>query len=339
MQQVIRLVGPEQAVELLGVRLVGLNADNGLKLLFTLVLIALVFGLGYLLRALANRGLRERSDKRTEFWTHQVIKLGSAVIVILGLLSIWFEDPTRLTTALGLVTAGLAFALQKVVTAVAGYFVILRGRTFNVGDRIVMGGVRGDVIALDFTQTTIMEMGQPPPVQGADPAMWVRSREFTGRVVTVTNAKIFDEPVFNYTRDFPFVWEELTLPIAYASDRDQAERILLDAAARHTVQISELSHDVLEEMQRRYVMKRAEMKPKVYYRLTDNWLELTVRFIVNDHGIRALKDAMSRDILRALDEAGIGIASATFEIVGLPPLRLQGKSRAGDATRPSVAND
>jgi small-conductance mechanosensitive channel len=334
MQEVIRLVGPERAVELLGVRLVGLNADNGLKLLFTLVLIALVVGLGYLLRGLATRVLQARPDKRTEFWARQAIKLGSAVLLIMGLLSIWFEDPTRLTTALGLVTAGLAFALQKVVTAVAGYFVILRGRTFNVGDRIVMGGVRGDVIALDFTQTTIMEMGQPPPVQGADPAMWVRSREFTGRVVTVTNAKIFDEPVFNYTRDFPFVWEELALPITYDADRDRAERILLDAAGRHTVQISELSQDVLEEMQRRYVMKRADMTPKVYYRLTDNWLELTVRFIVRDHGIRTLKDAMSRDILRALDDAGIAVASATFEIVGLPPLRLQGETRSGDATQP-----
>jgi small-conductance mechanosensitive channel len=61
----------------------------------------------------------------------------------MGLVSIWFDDPTRLTTALGLVTAGLAFALQRVVTAVAGYLIILRGKTFNIGDRISMGGVRG----------------------------------------------------------------------------------------------------------------------------------------------------------------------------------------------------
>ena len=36
-----------------------------------------------------------------------------------------------------------------------------------------------------------------------------------------------------------------------------------------------------------------------------------------------MKDAMSRDIFAAFDEAGIGIASATVEIVGLPPLRVQ----------------
>ena len=100
--------------------------------------------------------------------------------------------------------------MQRVITAVAGYFVILRGKTFNVGDRIVMGGVRGDVIDFSFMQTRIMEMGQPPKVErNTDPAMWVRSRQFTGRIVTVTNDKIFDEPVYNYTREFPYIWEEI----------------------------------------------------------------------------------------------------------------------------------
>jgi hypothetical protein len=52
-----------------------------------------------------------------------------------------------------------------------------------------------------------------------------------------------------------------------------------------------------------------------------------VRFVVEDHGIRDVKDAMSRDMLPALDEAGIGIASTTFEIVGLPPLRITREER------------
>ena len=242
----------------------------------------------------------------------------------MGLVSVWFDDPTRLTTALGLVTAGLAFALQKVVTSVAGYFVILRGQTFNVGDRITMGGVRGDVIALGFIQTTIMEMGQPPAVQNADPAMWVHSRQYTGRIVTVSNAKIFDEPVYNYTRDFPYIWEEMTLPITYTADRDRAERILLEVAGRHTVADR---RDRARPRCWRWSGATSSggptMTPKVYFRLTDNWLELTVRFIARDHGIRELKDAMSREILAALDDAGIGIASATFEVVGLPPLRLE----------------
>jgi small-conductance mechanosensitive channel len=167
-------------------------------------------------------------------------------------------------------------------------------------------------------------MGQPPNVQNADPAMWLRSREYSGRIVSVTNARIFDEPVYNYTRDFPYIWEELSLPIGYGSDRRRAEQILLQAAERHTVPIAELGEPDLRELQWRYTMKPADLTPHVYYRMTDNWLELTLRFIVKDHATRATKDAVSRDVLQALEAAGIGVASATFEIVAVPPLRLEG---------------
>jgi small-conductance mechanosensitive channel len=174
----VRLVGPHDAVEIFGVRLVGVDAHNGRKLLFSIGLIVVAILLRWGLNALA-RLLLDRVSERAGFWVRQAVRLTILVILIVGLISVWFDDPTRLATALGLVTAGLAFALQKVVTSLAGYFVILRGATFTVGDRITMGGVRGDVVALGFFQTTIMEMGQPPAVQGADPAMWVQSRQFT----------------------------------------------------------------------------------------------------------------------------------------------------------------
>ena len=309
-------------MEIFGVELVGVNAENGQKLLLTLAFLAIVFLLRQGLHAAARRLLRAGATEHTRFWTRQAINLATTLLLVLGLLSVWFDDPTRLATALGLVTAGLAFALQRVVTAVAGYFVILRGNNFTVGDRITMGGVRGDVIGLGLIQTSIMEMGQPPAVQGADPAMWVRSRQYTGRVVTVSNDKLFDEPVYNYTREFPYIWEEITLPITYQADRGRAERILLDAAERHAGPLREESRRALDAMQRRYVVQPSSAEPKVYYRLTDNWLELTLRLVTEARGVRDVKDAMSREILRDLDAAGIGIASATYEIVGFPPLRV-----------------
>lgn len=305
-----------------GIRFVGVNAENGQKLLLTVALILIVWALRIALRRIMRSVRIAHSDPHTEFWARQGINIGTTVLLVVGLLSIWFDDPTRLATALGLVTAGLAFALQKVVTAIAGYFVILRGNTFNVGDRITMGGVRGDVIGLGFIQTTIMEMGQPPAVQAADPAMWVKSRQFTGRIVTVSNDKIFDEPVYNYTRDFPYLWEEIAIPVTYETDRDRVEQILLRAARRHTERHSQTSQQAMDAMMRRYFMQPVSVEPKVFYRLTDNWLELTVRFLTEDRGVRDLKDAMSREILREFDAAGIGLASVTFDIVGLPPVRL-----------------
>jgi small-conductance mechanosensitive channel len=310
------------SVELLGIRLLGFSSVAGHKLLLTLGLILVVVLLRAVTSALIGRvNLVDGRDSRFRFWARQALSLVIAAILVIGIVSIWFDNPANLTTAVGLVTAGLAFALQKVVTSLAAYFIILRGTTFTVGDRITMGGVRGDVVGLGFFQTTIMEMGQPPSVQGADPAVWVMSRQFTGRIVTVANSKIFDEPVYNYTRDFPFIWEEMRLPIAYRDDRTRAEAILLESARQHAVDPSSLDAAMLERLERNFRVSRADFEPRVFWRLTDNWLELTVRFITRDHGVRSIKDAMSRDVLARLEAENIAIASSSIEISRLPELK------------------
>ena len=310
-------------MEIFGIKLIGINQENGQKLLLTVLFILGILLLGFILRRLAGLFLGGTKFERARFWMKQGISVFITALLIISVVSIWFDDPSRLATGIGLVTAGLAFALQKVVSSIAGYFVILRGRNFTVGDRISMGGVRGDVIGLGFIQTTIMEMGEPPAVQNADPAMWVKSRQFTGRIVTVANNKIFDEPVFNYTRDFPFIWEEISIPITYEADRRQAEQIMLAATNKYVLKITEMSQEAVERLQNQYFVSVEEFEPEVYYRLTDNWLELTVRFIVGEHHIRKVKSNISRDMIQHFDEVGIGIASSTYDIVGLPPIQIQ----------------
>jgi small-conductance mechanosensitive channel len=227
---------------------ISFNSEIWLKVLLTVAFLMIL----WLLRRFANNLTREllhRQHKgRVWFWTGQVLNLTTALLFILGLLTIWFDNPNSIATALGLVTAGVAFALQKVITAIAGYFIILRSNIFSVGDRIEMGGVRGDVISLGFIETKIMEMGQPPSIGGTTSSSWVKSRQFTGRIVTVTNDRIFEEPVYNYTRDFPYLWEEISIPISYNADRDRAEQILVECAERHTERLNEMSQESLKIM-------------------------------------------------------------------------------------------
>lgn len=64
----------------------------------------------------------------------------------------------------------------------------------------------------------------------------------------------------------------------------------------------------------------------MYWRLTDNWLELAVRFLCTDHGVRDVKDAMSRAILSDLDAAGIQVASTSFVINKLPPISIAARA-------------
>lgn len=178
----------------------------------------------------------------------------------------------------------------------------------------MMGGVRGDVIALGFMQTTIMEMGEPPSEHSGSPGMWVAGRQYTGRIVTITNDKIFDDPVYNYPRDFPYIWEELRLPIRYDSDRYCAEEIILAAARHHTLRLSGLGEVALKELERRYTVKHEEMEPRVFFRLTDNWIEMSVRFLTEEHGIPRIKDAISREILDNFERANIGIGPGHIKL-------------------------
>lgn len=127
-ESIFQLVGPHRSIQVFGIRLLGFNADNGRKLIFSVAFVLLVWLLGRGLKLIAGRHVGRKNKERRAFWTRQAISITVTLVGIIGLLSIWFGDPTLLKTAVGLVTAGLAFTLQRVVTAIAGYLVILRGK-------------------------------------------------------------------------------------------------------------------------------------------------------------------------------------------------------------------
>jgi hypothetical protein len=94
-----------------------------------------------------------------------------------------------------------------------------------------------------------------------------------------------------------------------------------------------LSEPALHELERHYFIRRSEIKPTINIRLTDNWIEMAVRFVVEDHGIRETKNRISRDILEGLGREKIGIASGTYEVVGMPPIRVDIESGNGSQRR------
>src|SRR5206468_3757909 len=120
---------------------------------------------------------------------------------------------------------------------------------------------------------------------------------------------VFDEPVYNYTRDFPYIWDEINLPVRYQDDAAKAESILVDAARRHALTGDKIGDEEMQRLKDNFGINVGDTEPHSYWRITDNWLEITVRFLAPDHGVRNIKDRMSREILAALNEAKIGIAS------------------------------
>jgi len=77
--------------------------------------------------------------------------------------------------------------------------------------RIQLEGIRGDVIDIGILRTTLMECGD-----------WVKGDNYNGRIVRIANSFVFKEPVFNYSGDFPFLWDKIMIPIKYGSDYREA---------------------------------------------------------------------------------------------------------------------
>jgi len=310
-------------VEVFGIHLLGLDARSGHKLLLS----ALVVGTAIVLR-LALRKLESvlaPTVSRRAIWTEKTARLLVGAAAALLLLSIWFESSHDLALFGGLIAGGIAVASQKLLQAVAGFFVIVFGRSFNLGDRIEIGGVRGDVLDIGLLKTTIMEMGVPADRQ-PDPKHWVNARQYTGRIVTVVNSEVFEQPVFNYSRDFDYLWDEIQIPLKYDVDLRTAERVALDAARTASTEVVAEARTQLERVRSKYLLRETDLEPRAYVRLTDNWIELSIRFLARPSGIREMKDRIFRRLLTAFGEEGISIASATFEVVGMAPVRLEGGS-------------
>lgn len=264
--------------------------------------------LGGLAALVLGRWLARRADDPySRYYARKLTHYAVAAVVVIALAVVWRAFAGRVGVVIGLATAGVAFAMQEVIGAVAGWFNIVSGRIFRVGDRIEMGGVRGDVIDITPLRTKVMETGS-----GAGGDTWVRGRQYTGRVVAISNKATFTEPVFNFSDPFEYIWEELAFPVAYSDDWRRAEAILDEEARRVSAEGG--AQAAIQQMAERYPVRRTEVQPRVYARSTDNYVELAVRFVVPVRTARSTKDDVTRRILDRFAASGIEVASASLDV-------------------------
>lgn len=176
-------------------------------------------------------------------------------------------------------------------------------------------------------------MGESPREKDDDKS-WVHSRQFTGRIVTVTNDKVFDCPVYNYTHQFAYIWDEISIPVAFHQDFARAEEIILRAAngqARTSKAMGE--EEEVNRLEERFGIDAGEIDPKVFWRITQDWMELTVRFLGPDHGIRHMKDQMTREVISGFEEAGLLIAATRQEGMTLYVVKPSRAAPSGAASR------
>ncbi|HDQ73904.1 MAG TPA: mechanosensitive ion channel [Chloroflexi bacterium] len=270
--------------------------------------------IGLLARWLQRWLTRHIQNQRTISSVGQVIRFLSYLAAVLLVFTIFSGQLPGLTVTLGVAGAGIAFALQEVIASLAGWIAISFGQFYAIGDRVQLGGIRGDVIQIGVLRTTLMEIGE-----------WVRADQYNGRVVRISNAFVFKEPVFNYSEEISFIWDEISIPVRYGSEHRLAREIMLQAAdAVFGASIERVKRE-WDVMRQKYPLEHASVEPRVFLIANDNWMQIALRYPVDAKHRRTVHDELFMYILDAIaeTEGRVALASATFELAAAPALDVR----------------
>lgn len=264
-------------------------------------------------RFFKTRSVKMIKDVDKRYRLRKIISLVSYLAIILVISIVYSDKLSGLTVALGVAGAGIAFALQEVIASVAGWLAISFSKFYKVGDRVKLGGSIGDVIDIGILRTTLMECRE-----------WVQGDQYTGRIVRVANSFVFKDSVINYSGDFSFLWDEIKIPIRYGSDIVLTRDILNRAALEITsVNIPEAAKQ-WEEMKEKFRIESATVEPLIFMIANDNWLEFSLRYVVDFRERRITTTKLFTFIVNEINKTNgkVQFASATFELVAAPSFNV-----------------
>ena len=259
--------------------------------LFSLGLVlAAVWGVAEVWRRTIYRYVHE-TRRRYQMLLLRRIALWLAIALVITLS--FASELGSLATFAGLLTAGVAVALQNVILSIAAYFFLIGKFGVRVGDRVQIAGVSGEVVEIGLVRMHIMELGGNG-----------RDVQPTGRVVAFSNSFVF-QPMAGMFKQIPgtnFVWHEITLTLAPESDYRSVEERMIEALDTAFAPY----HETLE--QQRSLMERnlgsvsvGPLQPRTGLKLTPSGLEVRVTFPVQFHKATEIDDRVTGEILKELD--------------------------------------
>ena len=208
-------------------------------------------------------------------------------------------------TVLGLIAAAVTIALADVVRSLAGWVYVNSRRGVEIGSRVAVDGIIGDVIDIGLLKTTLLEVGEP----------LVRALQSTGRIVTVPNSVFLNKNVISSATVNPLVWQEIQVLVTFESDWKQARQIMRDVAMELYEEIVPDLRAGFENLEREYAFRLGSTAPIVYTEIADSGILLTIRNLTPARRRRSLTDRLSEAILdRFAEEASIDFAYPTYRI-------------------------
>jgi small-conductance mechanosensitive channel len=278
--------------------------------------------LGILLRVARGLIYRYVPDPARQYRASKAIRGTLAVFTIVVIVAIWSPRIGGIATLLTVVGAGLAIALRELLLNVAGWMLILLRRLFESGDRIEINGLKGDVLDIRLQHTLLMEVGG-----------WVDAEQSTGRLVHVPNSSVLQDPVFNYTRGFHFIWNEIPITVTFRSDWRAAHDIMVRLANESAAIVEQQAAEEMRSVSHEFLLHFSVMTPFVYVRIVENGVRLTLRFLCEVRKRRGMEHALTVGMLDEFRSHG-GIELA-YPMLGLA--QVSGPQFGEDEMRKSAA--
>ncbi len=272
--------------------------EEALQQVFTTLLAITVI---YTIFMVLDRTFRKQiTDDRTKYTATKVLSVLEIFLMLIAVAWIWVKNPQSLIVFFGIIGAGIAIALQDVFKNFAGSVIIMLTGVYSIGDRIQIENITGDVIDIGIMQTTLLELRN-----------WVEGDQATGRLTIIPNGKIISNAVNNFTKDHSFLWDEIEIPVTYSTDWRRAIEILDAISREETRDITSLAEQEISRIGERYYLPRRDIEPAVYVTITDNWVNLSLRYVTYVKERRIMRAKLNRMILDAFSKENIEISSST----------------------------
>ena len=241
-----------------------------LRTFFTVIIVYLIFS--FLLGIIKKRLLEKAKTKRQISNVEIFSKLFRYVTLFILIISAFFSYTgswTGLGLTVGLLSAAIGFALQKPITGIAAWIMIIAKRPFEIGDRVIIGNVKGDVEDITLTHIYLKEVGGIVP-----------SEESSGRTIMIPNSILFEQNIINYTLQDDYVLNQVVATVTYESNLDRAIQIALESAEEHTKKF------------------RKEIKEKPYTRISfaPSGIDIHVRYFAPAAKIQGTSSKITKEI-------------------------------------------
>lgn len=234
-------------------------------------------------------------DDASRYNVGRVVRLVQAVLIGFIAMSVIFVNWYTAAVSLGIVTAILGFALQTPISSFIGWGYIIVKRPYGVGDRIQIGAATGDVIDINYLDTTLWEFGGP----------YLSTDQPSGRLIKFPNANVLSEPVYNYSWPlFPYIWNEVRFQIAYESDLQFVATTMREVAEAEIGKRMQERVTTYRELLARTAVDELEVsaRPVVLFQFSENmWIEAVVRYLVSPRRAATIKSDLTAKILGAFN--------------------------------------